>query len=109
MKYLLNTALLALLISACSSPQTTTEPAMVEEGFITCEGPRAEICTREYKPVCGHIENGTRCVRSPCDSIDHRTYGNACSACADSDVIGYEKGSCASYGKGAGLEGKDGS
>ena len=41
-----------------------------------CPEPRPQICTREYMPVCGY--------NSADDSW--KTYGNPCSACADSAV-----------------------
>ncbi|MEX1668258.1 hypothetical protein AB4876_04995 [Zhongshania guokunii] len=86
------------LLSACASSKPASDTAVVE-GFKTCEAPRPEMCTREYKPVCGHVDTGIRCVTTPCPSKRHQTYGNACSACADEKVMGFELGDCASYGK----------
>lgn len=87
-------ALLALL-SACSSVDTKGG----NTGFYHCKTPRPEMCTREYKPVCGHIDTKIRCVTAPCPTGKHQTYGNSCSACAQPAVVGYEEGSCESYGK----------
>lgn len=47
------------------------------------------MCTREYRPVCGH-----RCETPPCGEAERRTYGNACSACADPEVAAFSPGSC---------------
>ncbi len=49
----------------------------------TCTDPRPEICTMDYRPVCGY--------RS--DQVP-KTYSNGCSACSDTDVIGYQEGQC---------------
>tara|TARA_R110002167_G_scaffold226279_1_gene431435 strand:- start:86 stop:424 length:339 start_codon:yes stop_codon:yes gene_type:complete len=92
--------LLALFaLSACTSTPKEAPTSTMQGGFTQCESPRPEMCTREYRPVCGHVDTGIRCVTTPCPSERHNTFGNACSACADETVIGYELGDCASYGK----------
>jgi len=56
---------------------------------------RAQMCTREYAPVCAERDTGIRCVLPPCsEATEMKTYSNACTACADLDVYGY-------YGEGA--------
>jgi hypothetical protein len=49
----------------------------------TCADPRPQMCTRDYRPTCGVRRDGTR-----------RTYGNACTACADSEVVAQGAGPC---------------
>jgi tetratricopeptide (TPR) repeat protein len=49
----------------------------------TCANPRPQMCTRDYRPACGLRRDNTS-----------RTYGNACSACADPDVISQAAGAC---------------
>jgi len=48
-----------------------------------CADPRPQICTRDYRPACGQRRDGSR-----------KTYGNACSACADGDVLSQAAGAC---------------
>ena len=48
-----------------------------------CEEPRPQICTMDYRPVCAANQDG-----------EQKTYGNACSACGDSDVISHRQGEC---------------
>jgi hypothetical protein len=48
-----------------------------------CADPRPQICTREYRPACGTHRDGSR-----------KTYGNACSACADGEVVSQAAGAC---------------
>jgi tetratricopeptide (TPR) repeat protein len=48
-----------------------------------CADPRPQMCTRDYRPACGARKDGSR-----------KTYGNACSACADPDVTIQVAGAC---------------
>ena len=48
-----------------------------------CADPRPQMCTRDYRPACGLRRDNSR-----------KTYGNACSACADPDVVTQEAGAC---------------
>ena len=59
-----------------------------------CQDPRPEMCTEEYRPVCALRDTGVRCVTTPCPSEEWKTYGNACAACSDTDVMGYKHGEC---------------
>lgn len=62
--------------------------------YYPCTEPRPQICTLQYAPVCAYVDNGIRCIRAPCPNIDRKTYGNACTACADPKAYGYENGEC---------------
>jgi tetratricopeptide (TPR) repeat protein len=48
-----------------------------------CADPRPQMCTRDYRPACGLRRDGSR-----------KTYGNACSACSDPDVVTQGAGAC---------------
>lgn len=48
-----------------------------------CADPRPQMCTQDYRPACGLRRDGS-----------HKTYGNACSACADSEVTSQAAGAC---------------
>ena len=64
-------------LSACQSTS-------MENAFATaCEEPRSQICTMNYLPVCGYRSDGTV-----------ETFSNACTACSDTDVIGYDDAGC---------------
>jgi hypothetical protein len=88
--------LVVLLISigatACASIEDA-QPSIKPIGGIACTEPRPQMCTRDYRPVCGM--SGT----------EQKTYGNACSACADKAVISYREGSCEQKkGNGRGMD-----
>lgn len=72
-------------------------PAPVENSAPTltaCPEKRPEVCTFDYRPVCATRDTGIRCVTTPCPSTEQKTYGNACSACADKKVIGHIPDEC---------------
>jgi hypothetical protein len=48
-----------------------------------CANPRPQMCTRDYRPSCGVRRDGSR-----------QTYGNACTACTDPDVVSQGPGPC---------------
>jgi hypothetical protein len=53
----------------------------------------AEICTKEYNPVCGwYNASKVQCIKYPC-AIEA---GNICEACSNSDVEYYTEGLCPS-------------
>jgi hypothetical protein len=48
-----------------------------------CPEERPQVCTMEYRPTCGHLDNGRR-----------KDYASHCSACSDQEVVGTFEGSC---------------
>jgi len=73
--------LLLLVTIGCSTHDNGSSKSVVN--IIRCEDPRPEICTQEYVPVCGERINSSR-----------KTYGNACNACSDINVVQYQNGPC---------------
>lgn len=88
----------ALLATACAAAPPATEPPATGSApsaeLVTCEEPRPEVCTRDYRPVCGARDTGIRCITTPCPSTEWKTYGNACTACSDPKVAGHRPGEC---------------
>ncbi|WP_210395595.1 hypothetical protein [Motiliproteus sediminis] len=66
----------ALLLVGCAS-----EPMIVTA--VHCSEPRPMVCTMDYQPVCGQREDNVR-----------QTYANGCSACGDTEVLGFDQGAC---------------
>lgn len=71
----LSLTMLCLLFSAC----TLVKPAIQHH----CEEPRPQACTREYVPVCAIKKDNSSGL-----------YGNACSACSNPEIVGYNEGAC---------------
>jgi hypothetical protein len=81
-----------LAIAACDRSNVAASADVSID--LECPDPRPEMCTEEYRPVCALRDTGVRCITTPCPSTEWKTYGNACAACSDSDVIGYKLGEC---------------
>ena len=88
---LLIAAACGTLCGCAAAPRSATDFSDLDK---RCEDPRPQMCTREYRPVCALRDTGVRCVTTPCPSTEWKTYGNACDACADADVIGHIAGAC---------------
>lgn len=86
-----------ILLTSCANSQPKVERN--QAAYIKCKDPRPQICTREYRPVCATRDTGVRCVTTPCLATELKTYGNACSACGDSKVLGYRAGACKTTSK----------
>jgi len=51
------------------------------------------FCTLQYDPVCGQIDTGIRCITTPCDTFEEKTYSNKCMMNVDKATFLYE-GEC---------------
>jgi hypothetical protein len=69
--------------------------------FIRCtpESRQVQGCTKELRPVCGHVDTGVRCVQPPCPSAEPRTFSNPCMACVEPKTVGYFPMSCEEINK----------
>ncbi len=68
--------------SMAIADQQSDEP-VPEKKHTVCTDPRPQVCTMDYRPVCGEQSNGS-----------FKTYSNGCTACSDQAVIGYVEGEC---------------
>lgn len=64
-----------LFLSACTSQDASVASL--------CPAERSDMCTMDYTPVCALTAAG-----------DWSTKSNACSACGDAEVVGYNEGEC---------------
>jgi hypothetical protein len=95
MSRLLILCVAAFFMLSCANSKKTEQNTLNSQ-FTQCQEDRPQICTREYLPVCATRDTGIRCVAAPCPSSEQRTYGNACTACADEKVAGYKPEACTS-------------
>ncbi len=79
MKGKLLTMLLATSITAC----TTVTSSNTANKIVVCESPRSQICTMDYRPVCGLMAEKLT-----------KTYSNGCAACSNPKVISYTDQAC---------------
>jgi len=74
---------LALVTGGCASSHETTGDSAVTSNITACTDPRPQICTREYRPVCANLSDGST-----------KTYATGCTACSDPKVSGYRDLAC---------------
>lgn len=94
---LLSVFIFALLVASCAPQQQAqrqSQPSLPKTDFKECPEQRSQICTREYMPVCATRDTDVRCVTTPCQSSEQKTYSNGCEACADKKVLGYVANAC---------------
>ncbi len=72
---------LSISCASYSEKYDINEPGATD--VILCEEPRPQICTREYKPVCATLQDGSS-----------KTYATGCTSCSDSSVKSYQPGEC---------------
>lgn len=99
-------AALSLIIGCQAAPKDAdnANPSNVPENLTACPDQQAEVCTQQYDPVCGYLQPSPRddgqsssqewATNSGQGTGQWRTFGNACSACTQEQVMGYQKGSC---------------
>lgn len=61
----------------------TQDDEFDDKKLTQCVSPKPEVCTKEYKPVCGFEADG-----------NYRTFSNACMACSDAQINAYDDGAC---------------
>ena len=71
----------SLSLGACASAAPDKE--LAANDTTNCVEPRSQACTRDYRPVCAALDDGSE-----------KTYSNGCTACADVKVITWVKGTC---------------
>jgi len=74
-----------LNLTACTAnkSQPNENLAGILKSNIKCSEPRPQICTKEFRPVCGVKQDGSS-----------KTYGTGCMACSDKLVNSYKNGTC---------------
>jgi hypothetical protein len=97
-RHALGIVLTCLSLACAAEPNATeaSEPTTTVAADVhVCEGPRPEMCTAHYDPVCAQRDTGIRCVKAPCNAAaEPREYSNACAACQDPKVHSYTPGPC---------------
>ncbi len=74
---------MSALVSACASYDKKTAAPSISK-LTVCNEPRPQLCTREYNPVCATYKDGSK-----------KTGATGCTACSDTDVVGYVMAACA--------------
>ena len=70
MKSNLSMMVVCMALGACATGNGDKMAAA--PGATLCEDPRPQVCTMDYRPVCGTLKDGSS-----------KTYSNGCGACAD--------------------------
>ncbi len=78
-------AAVLMVLAGCSPSGNTLEGEVVPVGTepVICKDPRPQLCTMDYRPVCGTTKSG-----------ENKTYSNGCGACSVPSVLSYRPGEC---------------
>ena len=71
----------AIFLGACASTDADKKPRAADATI--CQDPRPQVCTMDYRPVCGTLTDGSM-----------KTYSNGCGACSDIEVISWVENAC---------------
>lgn len=88
---------LALTGCQAGSGNVVEETSAGVPGFVECIEPRPVDCPLgQRQPVCAELPRAPRdCMKAHClPGMTTKTYSNACFACLDPTVTGYEPGRC---------------
>ena len=80
---MIKTAALPLITSLLFIVSCAHNTVDERQSVTYCKDPRPQMCTRDYRPVCGLTNENTT-----------KTYGNACGACGDINVSQHITGKC---------------
>jgi len=69
-------------VASCASVPPA-DKASARAAINVCEEPRPQVCTMDYRPVCGTLSDASV-----------KTYSNGCSACGDANVVSWVEGEC---------------
>lgn len=75
--------IIILILVASITGCTTVNTNKAANNIVVCETPRSQICTMDYRPVCGLITGKQT-----------KTYSNGCVACSNPIVISYTEKAC---------------
>ena len=78
-----NTIILIGVLTLGGCATAGPEKPMPPAGATICEDPRPEVCTMDYRPVCGTRQDGSV-----------KTYSNGCGACSNPEVVYWVEGAC---------------
>ncbi len=73
-------AIMAFALATAGCTHTGTEE---KESITACTDPRPQMCTMQYGPVCGTLDDGSE-----------KTYSTDCTACSDAAVTQHRPGEC---------------
>ena len=70
-----------VFFAACSTADVSGQKE--EAPMNQCKDPRPQMCTMDYRPVCGISKDGSK-----------KSYSNGCMACSNLKVVEYYHGTC---------------
>ena len=75
---------IGLLFSLASCASAPPAGDSTGSAMNLCEEPRPQVCTMDYRPVCGTLNDASV-----------KTYANGCGACGDANVVSWVEAECA--------------